>query len=57
MIDKTSAPTKQIVTEIYSRISGYYRPVNQWNKAKANEFAERKYIDVKKAMEKEIPIA
>ncbi len=56
MIDKTSAPVKQIVTEIYSRISGYYRPVNQWNKAKANEFAERKYIDVKKAMSKDLAI-
>ena len=29
-------------TEIYSRITGYYRPVQNWNDGKAREFAERK---------------
>ncbi len=29
-------------TEIYSRIVGYFRPVNQWNKGKYEEFGERK---------------
>jgi len=28
-------------TEIYSRIVGYFRPVNQWNKGKAAEFQDR----------------
>lgn len=34
----------KIIPEIYSRISGYYRPVNQWNKAKQEEFYERRPI-------------
>ena len=29
-------------TEVYSRIVGYFRPVNQWNKGKRQEFGERK---------------
>ncbi|MCR5067433.1 MAG: ribonucleoside triphosphate reductase [Erysipelotrichaceae bacterium] len=29
-------------TEVYSRITGYYRPVKNWNKGKAQEFKDRK---------------
>lgn len=29
-------------TEVYSRITGYYRPVKNWNNGKAQEFVERK---------------
>ena len=29
-------------TEVYSRIVGYYRPVQQWNKGKAEEYEDRK---------------
>ena len=29
-------------TEIYSRITGYYRPVQNWNKGKSQEFKDRK---------------
>jgi ribonucleoside-triphosphate reductase len=29
-------------TEIYSRITGYYRPVSNWNKGKSQEFKTRK---------------
>ena len=29
-------------TEVYSRITGYYRPVQNWNNGKAQEFKERK---------------
>lgn len=36
-----------VPTEIYSRISGYFRPVQQWNKGKQSEFNERKFADVK----------
>lgn len=28
--------------EVYSRIVGYFRPVNNWNKGKQQEFADRK---------------
>lgn len=30
------------VTEVYSRITGYYRPVQNWNIGKSEEFKERK---------------
>lgn len=32
----------KIQTEVYSRVVGYFRPVNQWNKGKQEEFSERK---------------
>ncbi len=28
--------------EVYSRIVGYIRPVNQWNKGKRAEFVDRR---------------
>ncbi len=33
-------------TEVYSRITGYYRPVQNWNDGKRAEFADRKVYDV-----------
>lgn len=36
-------------TEVYSRITGYYRPVNNWNDGKSQEFLDRKVYDVKNA--------
>jgi len=36
----------KIPAEIYSRISGYYRPVNQWNKGKQEEFACRTTMNI-----------
>ncbi|MBQ3870055.1 MAG: ribonucleoside triphosphate reductase [Clostridia bacterium] len=33
-------------TEVYSRITGYYRPVQNWNEGKAEEFRERKVYDI-----------
>jgi len=35
---------KAIKTEVYSRIVGYYRPVQSWNKGKREEFSQREYI-------------
>lgn len=32
--------------EVYSRITGYYRPVQNWNDGKAQEYKERKLYDV-----------
>ncbi|MBQ8600303.1 MAG: ribonucleoside triphosphate reductase [Clostridia bacterium] len=32
-------------TEVYSRITGYYRPVQNWNDGKAQEFKDRKLYD------------
>ncbi len=33
-------------TEVYSRITGYYRPVQNWNDGKVAEFKERKVYDI-----------
>ena len=33
-------------TEVYSRITGYYRPVQNWNAGKSEEFKDRKVYDV-----------
>ena len=33
-------------TEVYSRITGYYRPVQAWNDGKTQEFAERKTYNI-----------
>ena len=33
-------------TEVYSRITGYYRPVQNWNDGKAEEFKMRKTYDL-----------
>lgn len=33
-------------TEIYSRITGYYRPVQNWNDGKAQEFKDRKVYKI-----------
>ena len=32
--------------EVYSRITGYYRPVKNWNDGKTQEFKERKVYDI-----------
>ncbi len=33
-------------TEVYSRITGYYRPVQNWNDGKSQEFKERKVYNI-----------
>ncbi len=33
-------------TEVYSRITGYYRPVQNWNDGKTQEFKDRKVYDI-----------
>ena len=33
-------------TEVYSRITGYYRPVQNWNDGKAQEFRDRRVYDI-----------
>jgi len=32
--------------EVYSRVTGYLRPVKQWNDAKQQEFLDRKGFNV-----------
>ena len=33
-------------TEVYSRITGYYRPVQNWNDGKTQEYKDRKVYDI-----------
>ena len=42
-IEYKKEQTLKIPVEVYSRVSGYFRPVSQWNKGKQEEFRERKY--------------
>ena len=36
--------------EVYSRITGYYRPVQNWNEGKTQEYKNRKLYDIKKSV-------
>ncbi len=38
---------KAVPVEVYSRVVGYFRPVQNWNKGKQQEFSERKHIPVR----------
>lgn len=42
-----------VPVEVYSRVVGYFRPVNQWNKGKREEFDERLEYSLKKSLEHE----
>ena len=35
-----------VPAEVFSRVSGYFRPVNQWNKGKREEFSLRTYMNI-----------
>ena len=35
----------KIMPEVYSRVSGYFRPVAQWNNAKKAEFSDRRNLN------------
>jgi len=48
---------KQIQCEIYSRVSGFFRPVGGWNPGKKSEFDDRKTITqegIQRAINKDI---
>ena len=38
----------KVPVEVYSRVVGYFRPVEQWNKGKKEEFKERKVYEFDK---------
>lgn len=44
--EHATCPTCGKVCEVWSRITGYYRPVQNWNAGKAQEFKERKVYDI-----------
>ena len=37
-------------TEVYSRITGYYRPVQNWNDGKSQEFKDRRVYDISRSV-------
>ena len=41
-----TCPECGAATEVYSRITGYYRPVQNWNDGKSQEYKERKVYDI-----------
>ena len=43
--------------EVYSRITGYYRPVKNWNDGKAQEYKDRKVYDVATSVLKKSDVA
>ena len=43
---------KKMPCEIYSRVVGYMRPLNQWNPGKRSEFADRKTYKINKEASK-----
>ena len=53
--EQYTCPHCGAVTEVYSRITGYYRPVQNWNDGKSQEYKERKVYDIanSKLVEKE----
>ncbi len=44
--EQFSCPICGEKTEVYSRITGYYRPVQNWNDGKAQEYQDRKTYDI-----------
>ncbi|SCX05942.1 ribonucleoside-triphosphate reductase class III catalytic subunit [Lachnospiraceae bacterium YSD2013] len=44
--EKKVCPFCGETTEVYSRITGYYRPVQNWNDGKAQEYTNRKTYDI-----------
>lgn len=48
--EKFECPECGKKTEVYSRITGYYRPVQNWNTGKSQEFKQRKVYDIKKSV-------
>ncbi len=43
----STCPKCKSECEVYSRITGYYRPVKNWNNGKQEEFKERKTYEIK----------
>ncbi len=50
--EKFSCPFCGEKTEVYSRITGYYRPVQAWNDGKAQEYKHRKLYNIADSMAK-----
>lgn len=50
MVDSIMNKIIKVPVECYSRVVGYFRPVNQWNSGQRAQFADRKTINIEKAI-------
>ncbi|MBQ8850285.1 MAG: ribonucleoside triphosphate reductase [Clostridia bacterium] len=50
--EKFTCPHCGEKTEVYSRITGYYRPVQNWNDGKTEEYKNRKLYNISSSMAK-----
>ena len=50
--EKFTCPHCGEKTEVYSRITGYYRPVQNWNDGKTEEYKNRKLYNITESMSK-----
>jgi len=37
---------KKCNVEVFARVTGFFRPVQSWNKGKASEFSDRKKFNI-----------
>ena len=44
--DKKEAVLAKCEVEVFSRVTGFYRPVEDWNKGKKAEFEDRKTFEI-----------
>ena len=55
--EQYTCPTCGEKTEVYSRITGYYRPVQNWNDGKTEEFKNRKTYNIETSvLKKDEPV-
>lgn len=52
MPDTVLRDAERTPCECWTRVMGYHRPVSGWNPGKQSEFAERRYFEEMKAVEK-----
>lgn len=52
--EQHECPTCGTDCEVYSRVVGYIRPVDQWHKGKQSEYKDRRTYKYQKAIDKEI---
>ena len=52
--EKYTCPECGSKTEVYSRITGYYRPIQNWNDGKSQEYKDRKEYNIAKAINTEV---
>jgi hypothetical protein len=48
--EDTSGPVKRVPCEVYSRVVGYLRPVQDWNEGKQQEFADRRVYALRESV-------